>query len=230
MPRHARLRISGHPLHIIQRGVNRAACFAGDSDRTLYLALLEELAGHHACAIHAYVLMTNHVHLLLSADRVDGPSTLMKHLGQRYVQHFNRKHGRTGSLWEGRFRSSIVDSEGYLLRCQCYIEMNPVRAGMVERPDDYPWSSYASNANGAPSSVLAPHELYLSLANERSERLTAYRQLFAIAPSLDELREIRDAANGGFALGRAGFLANLQRALRRRVASGVGGRPRKRTP
>ena len=154
----------------------------------------------------------------------------MKHLGQRYVQHFNRKHGRTGSLWEGRFRSSIVDSEGYLLRCQCYIEMNPVRAGMVERPDDYPWSSYASNANGAPSSVLAPHELYLSLANERSERLTAYRQLFAIAPSLDELREIRDAANGGFALGRAGFLANLQRALRRRVASGVGGRPRKRTP
>src|SRR5258706_3286643 len=163
MPRHARLRIAGHPLHIIQRGVNRAACFAGDSDRILYLALLEELAGQQACAIHAYVLMTNHVHLLLSGDRSDAPSALMKHLGQRYVQTFNRKHGRTGSLWEGRFRSSIVDSDGYLLRCQRYIEMNPIRAGMVTRPDDYPWSSYASNANGAPSTILSPHWLYLSL-------------------------------------------------------------------
>lgn len=228
MPRHARLRIAGHPLHIIQRGVNRSSCFAGDSDRTLYLALLEELASQHACAIHAYVLMTNHVHLLLSADRIDAPSTLMKHLGQRYVQHFNRKHGRTGSLWEGRFRSSIVDSEGYLLRCQRYIEMNPMRAGIVTCLDDYPWSSYASNANGVPSTLLSPHGLYLSLADDQDARLTAYRRLFGTPPSMDELREIRDAANGGFALGRAGFLTNLEHLLKRPVASGVSGRPRKR--
>src|SRR5258708_6009584 len=104
MPRHARLRIAGHPLHVVQRGVNRSACFAGDNDHVLYLALLEELADRYACSIHAYVLMTNHVHLLLSPDRADGPSTLMKHLGQRYVQYFNRKYGRTGTLWEGRFR------------------------------------------------------------------------------------------------------------------------------
>jgi putative transposase len=152
----------------------------------------------------------------------------MKHLGQRYVQHFNRKHGRTGSLWEGRFRSSIVDSEGYLLRCQRYIEMNPMRAGIVTCLDDYPWSSYASNANGVPSTLLSPHVLYLSLANDQDARLTAYRQLFGTPLSVDELREIRDAANGGFALGRAGFLTNLEHLLKRPVASGVSGRPRKR--
>ena len=229
MPRRARLRIAGHPLHVLQRGINRAACFAGDPDRVLYLALLEKLSTRYSCAVHAYVLMTNHVHLLVTPERADGPSLLMKHFGQRYVQYFNRKHGRTGSLWEGRFRSSIIDSEGYLFRCQRYIEMNPVRARLVVRPGDYPWSSYASNANGAPSTLITPHERYLSLADQQAERHAAYRALFGTELSTDELQRIRDAANGGFAIGRAGFLSSLERALKRRVASGASGRPRKGT-
>jgi putative transposase len=145
MPRHARLRIGGLPLHVIQRGVNRCACFGDESDYGVYLALLEELSTRYECAMHAYVLMTNHVHLLVTPPEPDGASKLMKHLGQRYVQYFNRRHKRTGSLWEGRFRSSLIDSEGYLMRCHRYVEMNPVRAGMVQRPSDYRWSSHGSN-------------------------------------------------------------------------------------
>jgi len=227
MPRHARLRIAGLPLHIIQRGINRAACFTGDGDRRLYLALLEEISSRYNCAIHAYVLMTNHVHLLLTPEKADGASNLMKHLGQRYVQYFNRTHERTGSLWEGRFRSSIVDSEAYLLLCQRYIEMNPVRARMVIKPSEYPWSSFAGNAAGAPSFVT-PHELYLSLAAGREERLAAYRALFAKDLSDEDLTQIRSAANGGFALGRKAFLGDLQRLLKARVTHGAGGRPRNR--
>lgn len=142
MPRRARLRVAGLPLHLIQRGNNRSACFYADEDYTLYLHHLGELARKFRCAVHAYVLMTNHVHLLLSPVREDGPSLLMKHLGQRYVQYINKTYRRSGTLWEGRFRSSIVQERGYLLRCYRYIELNPVRAGMVRHPRDYRWSSY----------------------------------------------------------------------------------------
>jgi putative transposase len=230
MPRHARLRIGGLPLHVIQRGVNRSACFGDESDYGVYLALLEELSRRYECAMHAYVLMTNHVHLLLTPPEPDGVSKLMKHLGQRYVQYFNRKHKRTGSLWEGRFRSSLIDSEGYLMRCHRYIEMNPVRAGMVQRPSDYRWSSHGSNAHGAATHVtLIPHALYLALGASEEERREQYRSLFCDALTQEELEEIREAARGGFALGRPAFLASLERVLRRRVSHGVDGRPRIRT-
>jgi putative transposase len=191
--------------------------------------MLEEIASRYECAIHAYVLMTNHVHLLLTPAAPDGASKMMKHLGQRYVQYFNRKHKRTGSLWEGRFRSSLIDSEGYLMRCHCYIEMNPVRAGMVQKPSDFCWSSHGSNANGAATAVtLTPHALYLALGASDEERRSQYRSLFCNALTQDQLDEIREAARGGFALGRPAFLENLQRTLQRRVTHGVDGRPRVR--
>src|SRR5205085_1772900 len=151
MPRRARLTIADHPLHVIQRGVDRAACFRDDHDRVLYLGLLGEVGPRFRCSIHAYVLMTNHVHLLLTPRTREGPARLMKHVGQRFVQHFNRKHRRTGTLWEGRFRSSIVDTRDYLVRCQRYIELNPVRAGMVRRAEDYVWSSHRANIGIEPS-------------------------------------------------------------------------------
>ena len=217
MPRHARLRIAGLPLHIIQRGNNHAACFDGESDQRLYLALVAESAARFGCAIHAYVLMTNHVHLLMTPTEAMGPSAFMKHLGQRYVQYVNRNHGRSGSLWEGRFRSGIVDSDGYLLRCHRYIECNPVRAGMTASPGDYPWSSYRANAFGERDPVLTPHPQYLALGESDAQRRTNYLELFREEMTHAELSRIRDATNGGFALGSPGFIERIERTLGRRA-------------
>ena len=189
------------------------------------MEFLEELSTEHGCAIHAYVLMTNHVHLLLTPEQLNSVSVMMKNLGQRYVQRFNRKHGRTGTLWEGRFRSSVIDSEGYLFQCHRYIEANPVRAEMVRRPRDYAWSSYRANAEGKLSSLITPHPLYLSLGSTGSERLASYRALFEKDLSEEELQGIRDAVNGGFALGRAAFLSDLERLAERRVTAAFAGRP-----
>jgi putative transposase len=143
VPGRSRLRLANVPLHIIQRGNNRGACFFADEGCLVFLRHLRKLASRFSCSVRAYVLMTNHVHLLLTTRDLDGASHVMKHLGQRHVQYVNRTYKRSGSLWEGRFRSSIVQVENYLLRCQCYIELNPVRAGMVEHPADYRWSSFA---------------------------------------------------------------------------------------
>src|SRR5687767_15080188 len=157
MPRRARTRLPDVPIHLVQRGVNREACFQTIHDRQFYLHHLEELSRRYEVAIHAYVLMTNHVHLLLTPSDRDGLSLTMKHLGQRYVQHFNHVHKRTGGLWEGRYRAAFVDREYYLLCCYRYIEMNPVRARMVRHPGDYKWSSYAVNAQGISSELIDPH-------------------------------------------------------------------------
>ena len=146
MPRRPRLQAPGLPVHIIQRGNNRQACFFAEEDMQLFLEHLAKLAKRFRCALHAYVLMTNHFHLLLTPEFASGPSLLMKFLGQRYVQYVNRTYKRSGSLWEGRFRASLVQTEQYLLSCYRYIEMNPVRANMVKHPQDYQWSSYAANA------------------------------------------------------------------------------------
>lgn len=142
MPRRPRLALPGIPLHLIQRGNNRQACFFAEDDYRIYLDWLTEYASKSGCRVHAYVLMTNHVHLLVSADSTTAPGALMKALGQRYVQYVNRTYLRSGTLWEGRYRSCPVDQEAYLLACQRYIELNPVRAAMVRHPADYPWSSY----------------------------------------------------------------------------------------
>jgi len=225
MPRRARLRIAGAPLHIIQRGNNRGACFFADHDYGCYLHHLEELAARYACSIHAYILMTNHVHLLLTPGRPDGASVLMKHLGQRYVQYVNRVYDRTGTLWEGRFRSSIVQAETYLLRCQRYIELNPVRAGMVDAPGTYPWSSFGANALGQRGELITPHPIFLALGPDDAKRRAAYLELFRGELEPMELEEIRTSVNAGYALGNERFRKEMALALGRRAGPGKPGRP-----
>jgi putative transposase len=178
MPRRPRLQLAGVPFHVIQRGNNRSACFFADDDYSFFLDHLSLLSKKHQVAVHAYALMTNHVHLLLTPQRSTGVSALMKQLGQRYVQYVNRVYRRSGSLWEGRLRSSMVDAENYLLACQRYIELNPVRAGMVEHPADSRWSSYRTNGQGQTSDLVQPHPLYRALGGEPASRQAAYRELF----------------------------------------------------
>jgi putative transposase len=217
MPRRARLKIAGLPLHIIQRGNNRTPCFYADEDYGLYLHHLGQLALKFECAVHAYVLMTNHAHLLLTSGKEDGPSLLMKHLGQRYVQYVNKTYRRSGTLWEGRFRSSLVQRDGYALKCQRYIELNPVRAGMVKHPGDYVWSSYRANAGLKTSALVVPHEEYLGLGETPELRASAYRRSFRFEMDPADLREIRSATNGGFALGNDRFKKEIAAMLGRRV-------------
>lgn len=229
MPRRARIALPGVPLHIIQRGNNRQACFFADDDYRFYLDQLSQCAQHASCAIHAYVLMTNHVHLLLTPREADSAGRLMKLLGQRYVQHVNRLYRRSGTLWEGRFRSCIVQDEKYLLGCSRYIEMNPVRAGVVAHPSEYPWSSYRANAQGEADGLSEAHPIYTALGRRAQERQEAYRNLFRheIEPGL--LDEIRRATNGNFALGNVRFADEVAAALGRRTVPGASGRPRKQT-
>jgi REP-associated tyrosine transposase len=225
MPRRPRLALAGVATHIIQRGNNRGTCFFADEDYSLYLHHLEELARLFGCAVHAYVLMTNHVHLLVTPKEADSASLLMKHLGQRYVQHVNRAYGRSGTLWEGRFRSGLAQSEGYVLACYRYIELNPVRADMVAHPREYPWSSYRINAEGRASELVTPHRELLRLAKDTAERRAAYRALFRSALDAEVVKEIREATNGGYALGGKRFLAQIEAAVGRRVTRGKAGRP-----
>ena len=169
--------------------------------------------------------MTNHVHLLLTPQRPDSASLLMKHLGQRYVQYINRTYKRSGTLWEGRFRSCLTQTEDYVLACYRYIELNPVRAGMVNQPQDYRWSSYHTNALGKASSLITPHEEYLRLGRDEQTRLHAYRALFK--SHLDEaiVGQIRNATNGNFALGSERFQREVEIVLGRRASRGQAGRP-----
>jgi putative transposase len=227
MPRRARLSLPHIPLHIIQRGNNRQACFYADEDYLIYLDWLGEYADKFGCLVHAYVLMTNHVHLLISAERSDAPSALMKALGQRYTQYVNRTYQRSGTLWEGRFRSSLTQDDTYLLTCQRYIELNPVRAGMVAHPAQYRWSSYRANAQGEASTLIRPHALYEALAPEALERQASYSELFQYALEPNMVEEIRRATNGNFALGNQVFSDQITTALGRRAVPGKSGRPRR---
>ncbi len=227
MPRRPRLVLPGVPLHLIQRGNNRQICFVADEDYRFYLDWLKDYAGKTGCRIHAYVLMTNHVHLLLSAERTEAPGELMKALGQRYVQYYNRIYRRSGTLWEGRYRSCLTQAEEYLLACQRYIELNPVRAAMAAHPADYRWSSYRANAQGEEDALVTPHELYLGLGLQTGSRQAAYRELFRheLEPGLVD--KIRQATNGNFALGSSRFTDEIAVTLGRRVTPGKSGRPRK---
>lgn len=227
MPHRPRLMLPGVPLQLIQRGNDRHACFFADEDHRFYLDWLKEYAGKTGCQIHAYVLMTNHVHLLLSSPTAEGAGALMKALGQRYVQYVNRTYRRSGTLWEGRFRSCLTQEENYLLACQRYIELNPVRAGMVEHPAEYRWSSYRANAQGEADALLTPHALYLGLGAEVAERQAAYRELFRYELEPGVVDAIRQATNGNYALGDARFAGQIAATLGRRAQRGTPGRPRK---
>ncbi len=227
MPRRPRIVLPGTPLHIIQRGNNRQACFYADEDYLIYLSWLEEFARQCSCSIHAYVLMTNHVHLLITPHKLDSAGSMMKRLGQRYVQYVNRTYRRSGTLWEGRFRSCITQEENYVLGCYRYIELNPVRANMVEHPAEYRWSSYRGNAQGEVSSLLEPHGLYNALGTDEASRRENYRDLFRYHLEPGLVDDIRVATNGNFALGNDLFKEQIEEALGRRVTPGRSGRPRK---
>jgi putative transposase len=201
MPRAARIVLPGVALHVVQRGNNRAACFYSNGDRLAYLRLLLEYSRQVGCSVHAYCLMTNHVHLLLTPHELEACGLLMKNVGQHYVQHVNRVHGRTGTLWEGRFKSSVAASAEYVLACYRYIELNPVRAGLSSHPRDYQWSSYGCNAEGRSDSVIAPHPIYADLEETPELRQRAYGSLFDAPMDAEILSEIRSAARNGRALG-----------------------------
>jgi len=224
MARQRRLILPGVAVHIVQRGNNRASCFKQESDYLLYLANLRQLSLKFQCDVHAYCLMTNHVHLLLTPNFPGACTALMKALGQRYVQYFNATHGRTGTLWEGRFRSCLTQSAGYVLACYRYIELNPVRAKMVGHPSAYPWSSYAVNAGIRTDALLIPHTEFLALSADAAECHRVYRRLVddGIEPSL--LHAIRDATNGGYPLASEVFKSSLATAGRKLVRGRAGRR------
>lgn len=228
MPRRARLKLAGITQHIIQRGNNRAVCFFADDDYRYYLQSLYEGAQRYGCAIHAFVLMTNHVHLLVTPQSEEALPCMMRYLGSRYVQYINYVYRRTGTLWEGRYKSNLIDSERYLLACYRYIELNPVRAAITEGPADYPWSSYGAHALGKKDGIVHDHPLYLALGPTGEVRQAAYRDLFRYQIDDETLKAIRESVNGGIALGRERFKDEIEAALGRRVRPGERGRPRKR--
>jgi putative transposase len=219
--------LPGIPVHVVHRGNNRQACFHQDGDRSFYLFHLFRFLPASQCGLHAYCLMTNHVHLLLTPATASSCALLMKSVSQLHTQYMNRHYRRSGSLWEGRFRSCLVQSEKYLLACYRYIELNPVRAGLAMHARDYSWSSYSVNSGVSAGRWVTPHEEYLRLGPGDAERQEAYRGL--VASGLDErqLREIRAATNGNFALGDRRFGQQMSAMLGRRAQRGVPGRPAK---
>lgn len=229
MARLPRYVIPGQPQHLIQRGNNRQAIFAAEADYLFFRDALIEAARKHGLRVHAYVWMTNHIHLLATPEYEDSIGKVFQSVGRRYVQYFNYAYTRSGTLWEGRYRATVVDSEPYLLSVMRYIELNPVRAGMVAHPRDYPWSSYGYNAlgeMGENADWLTPHAEYRRLGRDAAERQGAYRQLFRAAVSRDDLAAIRECTHKGWALGDEGFRARIERASGRRAASKGVGRPK----
>ena len=194
MPRRERMYVAGLPYHIVQRGNNREACFIEPENYQFYLELWRQMAGRYGVSVHAYCLMTNHVHFLATPTQNDSISNAVKVVGSRYAQYINLRYKRTGTLWEGRHRASLVQTERYLLCCYRYIELNPVRAGMVARPEEYRWSSYGCNAWGD-AGWLHPHEEYLRLGDTDANRYLAYRELFRCQLSESDLHLIRQAAH-----------------------------------
>jgi len=217
MARLPRICLPGIPQHVIQRGNNRQACFASNEDFAAYAHWLAEYAAKYQVCIHAWVFMTNHVHLLVTPKTPDGVSKLMQTLGRHYVRYFNYTYRRTGTLWEGRFKSCVVSVEEYFLQCQRYIEMNPVRAGMVEAPSEYAWSSFRSNGLGQATRLWTPHEVYSALGDTPESRAKAYRELFRGHMDLALLTQIRQAVNQGMVLGNDRFKQEISHLSGRRV-------------
>lgn len=217
MARLQRIVVPGQALHIIQRGNNRQAVFFAEEDYRFYLESLERAAETTDCRVHAYVLMTNHVHLLVTPHHEDGPSRLMQSVGGIYVRYVNGVYRRSGTLWEGRFKSALINSERYLLTCSRYIELNPVRAKMVEHPGDYHWSSYRANALGVLDAVVSPHRLYEGLGCTFEERQVAYRVLFNAHIDNAEMACIREGTEKGKVVGSGRFREEVENALKRRI-------------
>lgn len=225
MARLPRLTLPGYPHHIIQRGNNRQPIFSDHADNELLLSLLEEHARKERVAIHAYVLMSNHFHVLATPETAEGIPQTMQSVGRRYVRAFNQRHARTGTLWEGRYRSTLIQAERHLLACMVYIDLNPVRAAMVADPLDYPWSSHAHYAGRRSDRLVTPHPLWWELGNTPFAREAAYADLVRAGLSPEEQRSLTESALRGWALGDGDYVADLQRRTERRVARGQVGRP-----
>jgi putative transposase len=228
MARPPRFSLPGYPQHVTKRGNNRAPVFFTEDDRRFYLKCLRQACARYRCDVHAYVLMTNHVHLLMTPDDEDGLSRAMQFVGARYAQYVNWRRERTGSLWEGRYHASLVDSDRYFLVCSRYIELNPVRAGLVPTPGEYRWSSFHVNVAGRDDPIVRPHSLYLSLGTSPADRCSAYSALFAAEISADTLAEIREATHKGWPLGDRAFRERIERLTHRRASPLPKGGPRPR--
>lgn len=227
MARLPRLVVPGLPHHLIQRGHNRQPIVLDDEDRRQFLALLREAAINQRVAIHAYVLMDNHLHLLATPETPEGLSRMMQSLGRRYVATFNQRHGRSGTLWEGRFRAAPLEAERHLLACMRYIELNPQRAGWLMEPGSYAWSSGPQHLGHRRDPLITEHPLFWALGNTPFEREAAWRAWLEQGVSPEELRALGDSALKGWPLGSAGFLQGLAEGSERPVAPRQRGRPRK---
>ncbi|TSE28020.1 Transposase IS200 like protein [Tepidimonas thermarum] len=227
MPRRPRIHLPGVPQHVIQRGVDRQPVFFSDDDCRFYLDWLGEYASKRDIALHAYCLMTNHVHLVLSAPSAGALPGLMQDMGRRYVQYVNRTYHRSGGLWQGRYKASYVQSERYLLACMRYVELNPVRARMVQAPGEYRWSSYRANALGEEDKLLTPHDQYLAIGSTAEQRQQTYRGLFATEVDEPAWALIRTATQQGVVVGDSRFAEMIEKRLGQIVRPRPRGRPGK---
>ncbi len=227
MPRKPRFYLPGIPAHVVQRGNSRQAVFYCDEDYSRYLEWLREGINRYGCRLHAYVLMTNHVHLLVTPLSREAISRVIQYVGRNYVTYVNRCYGKSGTLWEGRHKGCLVSDEGYLLACMRYIELNPVRAGMVDHPGDYRWSSYRCNASDAMSELLTRHRCYQELGQDADGRAYAYRELFRQSLDPARVHDIRTTVQTGTPLGNKRFREQVEKTLQCRVGQARQGRPEK---
>jgi putative transposase len=230
MARLPRLTLAGYPHHIILRGNNRQAIFIDTADFQRMLSLLQANAQDQQVQIHAYVLMTNHLHLLLTPQHDNGVPKLMQAVGRSYVLYFNKRHGRSGTLWEGRYRSTLIQTERYLLACMAYIDLNPVRAGMVAQVADYVWSSHGHYIGRQSQAWLTPHPLYWEMGNTPFAREAAYAAMVQAGVSQEQQQVLTSSALSGWALGEESFVRGLQKQTPRRVNPAKAGRPNLKKP
>ena len=230
MARQPRLALPGYPHHVIQRGNNRQPIVLDEADRRMLYSLWLEESQRHKVAVNAYVLLDNHFHMLLTPPSDEAMSLMMQSVGRTYVRYFNKRHNRSGTLWEGRYKSSLIDSEGYLLTCMAYIDLNPVRAGLAESAEDFSWSSYKHLAGQSIDKLVTPHALYWGLGNTPFAREAAYAEFVARGLSAATQKALTESALKGRVVGRPDFLTSLEKNTQRQILPQKAGRPFKKLP
>ena len=230
MARQPRLALPGYPHHVIQRGNNRQPIVLDETDRRMLYNLWLEESQRHKVAVNAYVLLDNHFHMLLTPPSDEAMSLMMQSVGRTYVRYFNKRHNRSGTLWEGRYKSSLIDSEGYLLTCMAYIDLNPVRAGLAESAEDFSWSSYKHLAGQSIDKLVTPHALYWGLGNTPFAREAAYAEFVAGGLSVATQKTLTESALKGRVVGRPDFLTSLEKNTQRQILPQKAGRPFKKLP
>ena len=230
MARHPRLALPGYPHHVIQRGNNRQPIVLDEADRKMLYSLWLEESQRHKVAVNAYVLLDNHFHLLLTPPSEEAMSLMMQSVGRSYVRYFNKRHNRTGTLWEGRYKSSVLDSEAYLLTCMSYIDLNPVRAGIVDAPENFDWSSYKHLIGQKIDKLVTPHALYWGLGNTPFSREAAYAEFVSSGLSATIQKDLTESVLKGRVVGRPEFLKTLQKKTQRPILPQKAGRPFKSPP